>query len=113
MRTEKPPKVGAVADLRAFLATRSRVQIWAAVGSVTLTLVVVVAFLIESRYGYLPPDPKLIYAQSWGEDRSAEDVYADRKREAEERAAAEAEAKRLEAEAAAAAKAQPQATPAR
>jgi hypothetical protein len=111
MRTEKPPKVGAFADLRAFLATRSRVQIWAAVGSVTLTLVVVVAFLVESRYGYLPPDPKLIYAQSWDDNRSAEDVYAARKQEAEELARAEAEAKRLEAEAAAKAKAQPQATP--
>lgn len=34
-------------------------------------------FLIENRSGYMKPDPKIIYAESWSADRSREDAVAD------------------------------------
>ncbi len=43
-----------------------------------LTGIVMTAFLLESRSGYLPPDPKIIYVQSWAGDRTREQAIADR-----------------------------------
>lgn len=45
--------------------------------SILATTIVMTAFLVESRWGYLPPDPKLIYMQSWRGDRSRADALAD------------------------------------
>jgi hypothetical protein len=36
-------------------------------------------FLVESRWGYMKPDPVVIYAQSWKADRSRDDTLADLK----------------------------------
>ena len=47
--------------------------------SVVLTTIVMTAFLLESRSGYLPPDPKLIFVQNWRADRSRADTIADQK----------------------------------
>jgi hypothetical protein len=57
-------------------AKRRQYRIGAA--AVLATTTIVVLFAIESRFGYLPPDPKLIYFQSWGANRSAADMAADR-----------------------------------
>ncbi len=45
--------------------------------SVAITALVMFAFLIENRSGYMKPDPKIIYAESWSADRTREDAIAD------------------------------------
>lgn len=45
--------------------------------SVLITALVIYGFLTEHRSGYLKPDSKLIYAESWPETRSREDAIAD------------------------------------
>jgi hypothetical protein len=45
--------------------------------SVVITGVVMFAFLIENRSGYMKPDPKIIYAESWPAERSRDDAIAD------------------------------------
>ena len=47
--------------------------------SVLLTTFVMTAFLLESRSGYSPPDPKLIFVQNWRGDRTREQAIADQK----------------------------------
>ena len=60
--------------------------------SALMTVIVMTAFLLESRWGYLPPDPELIYMQSWRADRSRADAVA-----ATQQAVAAREAKLAEA----------------
>lgn len=60
-------------------AQARRTRYWIAAGAVLATSVLMTLFLIESRWGYMKPDPKIIYAQSWKADRSREDAIADTK----------------------------------
>ena len=46
--------------------------------SVLVTAIVATGFLVESRWGYLPPDPKLIFFQSWEAGRTRADALATR-----------------------------------
>ncbi len=46
--------------------------------SVTLTAIVMTGFLLESRSGYMKPDPKIIFFQNWQSDRSRADALDDR-----------------------------------
>lgn len=61
--------------------------------SALMTVIVMTAFLLESRWGYLPPDPKLIYFQNWRADRSRADTQAATQRAVAARAAKLAEAR--------------------
>jgi hypothetical protein len=45
--------------------------------SLAITGLVMYAFLIENRSGYMKPDPKIIYAESWSADRTRDDAIAD------------------------------------
>ena len=54
-----------------------RLRYWIAGGSLLATTAIMTLFLIESRWGYMKPDPKIIYAQSWKGDRSRADALAD------------------------------------
>ena len=63
-------------DLRAFLDSRSRHQLWAAGLAIGITLLVMTGFLIENRTGYMKRDPILVYVQSWPDNRSVADVKA-------------------------------------
>ncbi len=56
-----------------------RRRILAGGASVLLTTIVMTAFLLESRWGYLPKDLNLIFVQSWPADRSRADAIADTK----------------------------------
>jgi hypothetical protein len=47
--------------------------------AVLLTTIVMTGFLLESRWGYSPPDIKLVFMQSWRADRSRADTLADTK----------------------------------
>lgn len=46
-------------------------------GAVLMTAIIMLGFAVENRWGYLPPDPVIIYAQSWPADRSLAEVKAD------------------------------------
>lgn len=45
--------------------------------SVLLTTILMTGFLLESRWGYMKPDPVLIYFQSWEGTRTRADAVAD------------------------------------
>jgi hypothetical protein len=75
-------------------AKARRTRYWIAAGSVLATTIIMTMFLVESRWGYMKPDPKIIYAQSWKADRTREQAIADAKatRDAREAKLAEARA---------------------
>jgi hypothetical protein len=60
-------------------ARARRTRYWIAAGSVLATSSIITLFLIEHKWGYSKPDPKIIYAQSWKADRTREDAIADAK----------------------------------
>ncbi len=60
-------------------AKARRTRYWIAAGATLATTILMTLFLIESRWGYMKPDPKIIYAQSWKADRSRADAIADTK----------------------------------
>jgi hypothetical protein len=45
--------------------------------SLLLTTIVMTGFLLESRWGYSPPDLNIIYVQNWRADRTRADTEAD------------------------------------
>lgn len=45
--------------------------------SLVITGIVIYGFLTEHKTGYLGPDPKLIYAESWPADRTRDDAISD------------------------------------
>lgn len=75
-------------------AKQRRTRYWIAAGAALATASIMTLFLIESRWGYMKPDPKIIYVQSWKGDRSRADAIADAKatRAAREAALAKARA---------------------
>lgn len=60
-------------------AVQRRKRYWIAAGAALATTIIMTIFLIESRWGYMKPDPVIIYAQSWKGDRSRADAIADAK----------------------------------
>lgn len=60
-------------------AQARRTRYWIAAGSVLATTAIMTLFLIESRWGYMKPDPVIVYAQSWKADRTRADAVADTK----------------------------------
>lgn len=58
-------------------AQARRTRYWIGAGAVLATATIMTLFLIESKWGYSKPDPKIIYAQSWSGDRSRADAIAD------------------------------------
>lgn len=49
--------------------------------SVGVTSLIVTAFFIENRYGYMKPPPVLVFVKNWKADRSEADAVADQKRD--------------------------------
>lgn len=47
--------------------------------SVVITGIIMYGFLIENRSGYMKPDDKLIYAESWPEARTRDEAVADQR----------------------------------
>ena len=85
-----------MSTLRARLAGIERHKLIIASLSVLLTFTVIVGFLVENRWGYMKPDPMMIYVDSWKEGgrsredakrRQAEDIAEIRRRYAEQQAA--------------------------
>lgn len=69
-------------------AKARRTRYWIAAGAMLATTTLMTLFLIESRWGYMKPDVKIIYAQSWKGDRSRDDAIADARATAAAREAA-------------------------
>lgn len=42
------------------------------------TLVIMAAFMLESRWGFIPPETKVVFAQSWPASRTGADALAER-----------------------------------
>ena len=60
-------------------SAQRRKRYWIAAGSVLATTIIMTMFLVESRWGYMKPDPVIYYAQSWKATRTRADAIADAK----------------------------------
>jgi hypothetical protein len=49
--------------------------------SVLMTFIIMFTFLIENRFGYLPPDPIIAYFKNWEDGRSRADALAEQEEE--------------------------------
>lgn len=58
-----------------------RVRWIAALGAVAMTFLVMLAFLIENRWGYMRPDPVIIFAESWLHERPRKQILLERARD--------------------------------
>lgn len=98
-----------MASLRARLAGIERHKLLFGIFSLVVTTTVVIGFLVENRWGYMKPDPMLIYVSSWKEGRTREEAKAAQAADVAERTRAyyaqQAEFAKAEADAKAAAKA--------
>ncbi len=56
-----------------------RTRLVVGLASLVITAIVMTAFLVESRWGYMKPDAKIIFFQSWRADRSRAETLADNK----------------------------------
>ena len=65
-----------MASLRTRLAGLERHKLIIGTLSVLVTTIVIVGFLVENRWGYMKPDPMLIYVDSWKEGRTREEAKA-------------------------------------
>ena len=86
------PRV-AFADLRAFLAQRSREQRIGAALSLLVTAIIVIVFIVDSQIGTLKPDP-VTYVNLYSSDRTDAEIIAQQKKEQAEREAAMKERQR-------------------
>jgi len=67
--------------IRAQIAAIERRQ-WIIGGlSVLMTFIIMFTFLIESRFGYLKPDPIIAYFKNWEDGRSRADALAEQEEE--------------------------------
>lgn len=86
-----PPTVGpraALRDLAAFLKQRSREQVIGATLAVLVTIIIVIIFFVDSKINTAPPQ-QVIFVESYGPDRTDEDIIRDQKKASEERRKAE------------------------
>jgi len=94
-----------MASLRTRLAGIERHKLVIGVLSLLFTTTVIVGFLVENRWGYMKPDPMLIYVDSWQEGERTPDLVKEQQaRELAELKRAIAEQKAAEAAAAKAAR---------
>jgi hypothetical protein len=84
-------------SLSTYLANVSRRDIWFAVASVTVTAIIMTGFLVESRWGYMKPDPKIIYFDNWADGRTEEEAQKRQQEELAEQARLRAEIERAQA----------------
>ncbi|MCW3834769.1 hypothetical protein ACFQ1E_03105 [Sphingomonas canadensis] len=66
----------ALRDLRAFLATRQRYEIFTLFGAAAVTWTVMWVFLTDSRSVEIPYKRNITYVQDWRADRSQADMQA-------------------------------------
>jgi hypothetical protein len=81
------------ADLRAFMADRSRHQLIAAGLAVLMPVIIIIGFITDSRTN-IAPGEQLIYVESWGLNRTDEEIIAQQKIDQAKKEAAQAERQR-------------------
>ncbi|MEI9850245.1 MAG: hypothetical protein WDN24_04500 [Sphingomonas sp.] len=69
----------AVRDLRRFLASRQRYEIFTLFGAAAVTWTVMWAFVVDSKTIEVPYKRNIIYVQSWPLDRSDKEIHAQQK----------------------------------
>ena len=67
-----------LADLRGFLASRSRIERWMILPAFLAAGAVIYAFYLDSRF-FRPYKPEIIYVQSWPLNRSDAEIIAQQK----------------------------------
>jgi len=70
----------AFVDLRSFMRQRSREQVIAAALSFLVTLIIVIVFLVDSKFNTAPP-PRVVYAELWKSDRTDAEIIAQQKKD--------------------------------
>ena len=83
----------AFADLRAFLAQRSREQVIGASLALLVTAIIVIEFLVDAQIGTVKPD-QIVYANLYPSNRTDAEIIADQKKEQAARDAANKERQR-------------------
>jgi hypothetical protein len=72
--------VGAVRDLRFFLATRRRHELWFMLLALAVTLLILFVFFKDSASGFDKPyERNIIYAEQWPITRTDEQIRAQQK----------------------------------
>jgi hypothetical protein len=82
-----------IADIRAFIRQRSRVQWIGAAVAIVMPLLIVAGFYHDSTHG-VAPGPQLIYVDSWPANRTDAQIKADQKKDQAKREAAQKERQR-------------------
>lgn len=81
------------ADLRAFLGRRSREQTIGLICALLATAAIVVAFYYDPQVNTAPP-PTVVYVESFGKDRSDDDIKRDQRKAQATKEAAQKERQR-------------------
>ena len=82
-----------VADVRAFARERSGIQWGAAAVAVLMPVVIVFAFIKDAKTNIVPKE-QIIYASTWGANRTDAEIKADQAKREQERQAGVAERQR-------------------
>lgn len=82
-----------MADLRAFIADRSRHQIVAAVVAIMMPMIFVFGFIIDSNTNTLPGE-QVVYVESWSANRTDAEIVAEQKKRQAEKEALQKERQR-------------------
>ena len=69
----------AVRDLRLFLSQREKYELWFGILAVSLTLLLLLGFLHDSRMEAPAYDPEIIYVQQWSANRTDAEIRAQQK----------------------------------
>lgn len=82
-----------MADLRAFIADRSRHQILAGVVAIMMPIIFVFGFIIDSNTNTLPGE-QVVYVESWSASRTDAEIIAEQKKRQAEKEALQEERQR-------------------
>jgi len=90
--------VRALRDLRGFLHTRQKHEIWFMFASAVMCVLIVAAFVADSHVEkpYVPPE--IIYVQNWRADRTLAEIEAQQKIDEAKKRADDAKLKKLQDE---------------
>jgi hypothetical protein len=81
------------ADIRAFTATRSKIQWAAATLAIVMPIAIIILFITDGNTN-IAPGPQIIYAESWSANRTDAEIIADQKKDQAAREAAQKERQR-------------------
>ena len=83
-------------DLRRFLVTRQKHELWFMLASAACCVIIVTGFIVDSNVEKPYQPPTIIYVKSWRADRTLADIIAQAKIDEAKRKADEAKLKKLQ-----------------